>query len=170
MLAEPINIKKWIEENSHLLQPPVNNYCLHRGGFTIMIVGGPNERTDYHINQTPEYFHQLKGHMCLKVVDEGKFRDIIINEGDSFLLPPNTPHNPVRFADTIGLVVEQDRPEGVNDKVRWYCHGCKEPVNENEFYLTDLGTQIKEAIVAFDGNIEARTCKKCGTLNYSKPQ
>ncbi|KAK6204581.1 3-hydroxyanthranilic acid dioxygenase [Scheffersomyces amazonensis] len=170
MLAEPINIKKWIEENGHLLQPPVNNYCLHRGGFTIMIVGGPNERTDYHINQTPEYFHQLKGHMCLKVVDEGKFRDIIINEGDSFLLPPNTPHNPVRFADTIGLVVEQDRPEGTNDKVRWYCSKCREPVHEGEFYLTDLGTQIKDAIIKFDGDIDARTCDKCGTLNYSKPQ
>ncbi len=37
MLPEPINIKKWIEENEHLLQPPVNNFCLHRGGFTVMV-------------------------------------------------------------------------------------------------------------------------------------
>ncbi|ABN64447.1 3-hydroxyanthranilic acid dioxygenase [Scheffersomyces stipitis CBS 6054] len=170
MLPEPININKWIEENGHLLQPPVNNYCLHRGGFTIMIVGGPNERTDYHINETPEHFHQLKGAMCLKVVDDGEFRDIIINEGDSFLLPGNTPHNPVRFADTIGLVVEQDRPETALDRLRWYCSNCREIVHEAAFHLTDLGTQIKEAILAFDGDKESRTCKKCGTLNYSKPQ
>lgn len=170
MLPPPINISKWIEENSHLLQPPVNNYCLHRGGFTVMIVGGPNERTDYHVNQTPEYFHQLKGHMCLKVVDDGEFKDVIINEGDSFLLPGNTPHNPVRFADTIGLVVEQDRPEGVNDKIRWYCRSCKDKIHEIEFYCSDLGTQVKDAILAFDGDMEARTCTKCGTLNYSKPQ
>lgn len=169
MLPEPLDLQKWIKENGDLLQPPVNNYLVHRGGFSIMIVGGPNARTDYHINQTPEYFYMFKGTMCLKVVDEGKFRDIFIKEGESFLLPPNTPHNPTRFENTIGLVVEQDRPEGMNDKVRWYCRECREPIHEVEFYCYDLGTQIKEAIVEFDANTEARTCKKCGTLNYSHP-
>lgn len=168
VLAFPININKWIEENGDLLKPPVNNFCLHRGGFTIMIVGGPNERSDYHINQTPEYFHQIKGTMCLKVVDDGEFKDIFINEGDSFLLPGNVPHNPCRYEDTIGIVVEQDRPEGVNDKVRWYCSKCEKPIHEVEFYLTDLGTQIKEAIAAFDVDIEARTCNNCGTVNSSR--
>lgn len=134
-----------------------------------MIVGGPNERTDYHINQTPEYFHQIKGRMCLKVVDDNEFRDIFIEEGDSFLLPPNTPHNPVRFADTIGLVVEQDRPAGLNDKVRWYCRNCQQKVYEIEFYLTDLGTQIKEGIMKFDSDKSNRICGNCGTENYSKP-
>ncbi|RLV95435.1 3-hydroxyanthranilate 34-dioxygenase [Spathaspora sp. JA1] len=167
-LGQPINITKWIEENGDLLKPPVNNYCLHRGGFTIMIVGGPNERSDYHINQTPEYFYQFKGTMCLKVVDDGVFKDILIHEGDSFLLPGNTPHNPCRFENTIGIVVEQDRPEGVNDKIRWYCSRCSSTICEKEFYLTDLGTQIKEAIVEFDQDIEARTCKKCGTVTSSK--
>lgn len=135
-----------------------------------MIVGGPNERTDYHINQTPEYFHQVKGHMCLKVVDDGNFKDVIIHEGDSFLLPGNVPHNPVRFGDTVGLVVEQDRPHGTNDKLRWYCSQCREIVHEVEFYCSDLGTQVKDAIVKFDGDMDARTCSNCGKLNHSKPQ
>ena len=133
-----------------------------------MIVGGPNERSDYHINQTPEYFYQYKGAMCLKVVDEGKFKDIIINEGDSFLLPPNVSHNPVRYENTIGIVVEQDRPMGINDAARWYCSKCEEVVHQNDFYLTDLGTQIKEAIVAFDSDLDARTCSNCGHVNSSK--
>ncbi|AMD18666.1 HBL236Wp [Eremothecium sinecaudum] len=173
--TSPINLDKWLQENSELLQPPVNNYCLHRGGFTVMIVGGPNERTDYHINPTPEWFHQKKGHMTLKVVDEtlegeDRFKDVTINEGDSFLLPANVPHNPVRYSGTVGIVVEQDRPAGQDDHLRWYCSNCKEIVCQFDFEMKDLGTQVKEGILKFEESEELRTCKECGTLNYSKPQ
>lgn len=169
MLAEPININNWVKENEHLLQPPVNNFCLQRGGFTVMIVGGPNERTDYHINQTPEWFYQYKGDMLLKVVDDGKFRDIPIKEGESFLLPGNTPHSPVRFSNTVGIVLEQDRPKGVLDQMRWYCKNCGEICHNTSFYCADLGTQVKAAIDEFDASLELRTCKNCGTVNHSRP-
>jgi 3-hydroxyanthranilate 3,4-dioxygenase len=179
MLTAPLNLPKWLEENGHLLKPPVNNFCIHRGGFTVMVVGGPNERTDYHINQTPEWFYQYKGKMTLKVVDDGAFKDITINEGDMFLLPgkclllmsselvltvANVPHNPVRYADTVGIVVEQDRPEESQDSMRWYCPNCKEVVHQTSFHLVDLGTQIKQGILDFESNAENRTCKKCGTV------
>ena len=163
MLPDPINLPKWLAENSDLLKPPVNNFCIHRGGFTVMIVGGPNQRTDYHLNQTPEWFHQIKGHMTLKVVDEGKFRDITNGVGDMFLLPPNTPHNPVRYADTIGIVVEQDRPSDVEDSIRWYCPNCKEIVYQKSFHMHDLGTQVKEAILEFQADESNQICKGCGT-------
>lgn len=26
-----------LEENSHLLKPPVNNYCVYNEGFTVMV-------------------------------------------------------------------------------------------------------------------------------------
>ena len=102
--------------------------------------------------------------MMLKVVDGDRFRDIIIREGDMFLLPPNTPHNPVRFADTVGIVLEQKRPEGSVDRMRWYCQACAAIVHEASFHCTDLGTQIKAAVEAFKSSDELRTCGKCGEL------
>ncbi|KAF2634954.1 3-HAO-domain-containing protein [Massarina eburnea CBS 473.64] len=159
-----------LSENSHLLQPPVNNYCVYNDPLTIMIVGGPNARTDYHINETPEWFYQYKGSMLLKIVDDGQFRDVHINEGDMFLLPANIPHNPVRFANTVGIVMEQPRPKDSLDRLRWYCQECGEKVHEKAFHCTDLGSQIKEGVEAFKADKEARTCKGCGTLCDTAPK
>ncbi len=104
--------------------------------------------------------------MLLKVVDGDVFRDIVIGEGEMFLLPPNTPHNPVRFADTVGIVLEQKRPADSVDRMRWYCQreGCGTVVHEAAFHCTDLGTQIKQAVNEFRDDVEARTCKKCGEV------
>ncbi len=108
--------------------------------------------------------------MLLKVVDEGKFRDIAIGEGEMFLLPPNTPHNPVRFANTVGIVLEQPRPAGSLDRLRWYCTNCLEIVDEAAFHCTDLGTQIKEAVNLFKESQERRTCKNCGVVADAAPK
>ncbi len=181
--------KDRLKENSHLLTPPINNYCVYNDDVTVMarsscssrhgstcsfrslqIVGGPNARSDYHINETAEWFYQYKGSMLLKVVDEGNFRDIPIREGEMFLLPPNIPHNPVRFADTVGIVLEQPRPAESMDRLRWYCQDCKIVVNEEAFHCTDLGTQIKEAVNGFKSSNEKRSCKQCGAIVEMVPR
>ncbi len=96
---------------------------------------------------------------------ETEFRDIPIHEGEMFLLPPNTPHNPVRFADTVGIVIEQPRPEGAMDRLRWYCPGCGKVVHEVGFRCEDLGRQVKEVVEGFAAAAEEqRRCGACGVV------
>lgn len=52
-IPDPTPFHGWLRENRHSLQPPVNNFCLHTGNdFILMIVGGPNARNDFHVNET----------------------------------------------------------------------------------------------------------------------
>ena len=106
-VAQPFNIKKWIDENRHLLKPPVGNQQIYKGNddFIVMVVGGPNSRKDYHYDEGEEFFYQLEGDITLKIIEDGKPRDIVIKEGEIFLLPPRVPHSPRRPANTIGLVI-----------------------------------------------------------------
>lgn len=102
--------------------------------------------------------------MLLKTVQNNEFKDIYIDEGEMFALPGNVPHNPVRFADTVGVVIEQPRPESSVDTLRWYCQKCGDKVHEASFHCTDLGTQIKTAVNGFKEDEAARKCQKCGTV------
>ncbi|KAJ3014731.1 UNVERIFIED_CONTAM: 3-hydroxyanthranilic acid dioxygenase [Siphonaria sp. JEL0065] len=115
-----------------------------------------------------EYFYQHKGDMLLKIVENGEFKDVPIKEGEMLLLPANIPHNPVRFADTIGIVIEMKRPLDSLDSLRWYCQGCSKVLYEESFYCTDLGTQLKPVIEKFAASEEIRTCKHCKTVNVAK--
>jgi len=167
-LIPPFNLWRWIEENKHKLQPPVGAHLLFEESmFIIMAVGGPNRRSDYHINQTEEIFFQLKGDMVLKVNWHGEFKDIPIKEGDLFLLPANTPHSPQRFENTVGLVIEQKRREPHMDTLRWYCDSCKAIVFEETFHceILNLGAALKPIIEKFYSRTDLRTCKKCGHVS-----
>jgi 3-hydroxyanthranilate 3,4-dioxygenase len=164
-----INFKKWIEENRHLLKPPVGNKMVWQDGdFIAMVVGGPNSRKDYHINQTPEFFYQVEGDIVLKVIDEGEHKDIHIREGDIYLLPPGIPHSPRRPANTIGLVIEQKRDEDMKDGLVWHCENCGEKVYEDSFSMKNIEEDLKNVFDDFFSSEEKRKCKNCGTI-LNKP-
>ena len=164
-LSPPLNLLGWIEENRHLLEPPVGNKLVWEDReFTVMVVGGPNTRKDFHVDPGEEFFHQIQGDMILKVIEDGKPRDIPIREGEIFLLPPLVPHSPQRFEGTVGMVVERKRAEHEKDHLRWYCEGCGSVLHDESFHCTDLGTQLKPIIERFHASEELRTCRKCRTM------
>ena len=164
-VVPPINFKNWIEENRHLLKPPVGNSVVYEeGDFMIMVVGGPNSRKDYHVDPVEEFFYQLEGDMLLKIMDKGKPVDIPIKEGEIFLLPKNVPHSPQRFEDTVGLVVEYQREEGALDAFQWYCDECNEMLHEVTLDLENIVTQLPPLFEAYWDNTDARTCRSCGSI------
>jgi len=117
------NFKQWIDEYRHLLKPPVGNKLIWEDtGLMAFVVGGPNQRTDYHDDPVEEFFYQLEGDMVLKIHDNGDFYDVVIREGEVFMLPAHVRHSPQRpMAGSVGLVIEPKRPQGALDAFEWYC-------------------------------------------------
>lgn len=165
-IAAPFNLKKWIDDHRHLLKPPVGNQQVYKlnEDFIVMVVGGPNARKDYHFNEGEELFYQLEGNIKLKIIEEGIDRDIFINEGDMFLLPPRTPHLPQRGANTIGLVIERYRKPTELDGFMWFCENCGTQLYEEFIPVHDIVKQLPEVMDKFYASTELRCCKKCGTV------
>jgi len=165
-MLPPINFKKWIEDHRSYLKPPVGNRCVYEDSeFIIMVVGGPNKRKDFHVNQSEEFFYQLEGDIVLKIREGSEIKDVPINEGDIFLLPGGVPHSPQRSENTVGLVVARKRRDGEKDGFLWYCDNCGSKVYDHFFFLTNIVTQLPEIFESFYGNKEHCTCKKCGHIN-----
>lgn len=169
-LTRPFNFKKWIDENRHLLKPPVNNKVVYKDAeFIVMVVGGPNSRKDYHFNESEEFFYQLEGDIQVKLQIDGKAEIFDIREGEIFLLPPRIPHNPIRFKNTIGLVMERRRRAGEMDGLMWFCDACNHPLFEEKFELDDITKQFQAVFEKFYNSEELRTCKKCGDVLQPPP-
>lgn len=160
-----INFRRWIDEHRHLLKPPVGNTVMFEDAdFIIMVVGGPNARKDYHVNEGEEFFYQLEGDIVLKIIDEGVPRDVPVQEGDIFLLPARTPHSPQRGPDTVGLVIERKRQEGEKDGFLWFCEQCGSMLHEEWLPVADIVAQLPPVMQRFYASEEQRTCRSCGTV------
>lgn len=161
----PLHFKKWIDENRHLLKPPVGNIQIWEDTeFMVTVVGGPNSRSDYHINEGEEFFYQVEGNITLRILDNNFNRDEIhIHEGEIFLLPPKVPHSPQRPPGTIGLVIERKRLPHEQDGFLWLCQKCGHKLHEEKIHLVHIVKQLPPIFESFYSNESKSTCKYCGT-------
>jgi 3-hydroxyanthranilate 3,4-dioxygenase len=162
-MLPPFNFREWIDANRAFLQPPVCNRQVYRDSeFIIMVVGGPNSRTDYHDDPGEEFFHQIEGDMVLKTMQDGRPVDIPIREGEVFLLPAHLPHSPQRFANTVGLVIERVRRPEEKDGFLWYCDECHAPLYCEYLHVSDIVKQLPPIFERFYSHESNRTCGRCG--------
>ena len=142
----PINLSAWMQENEHLLKPPIGNFQFWKQrwqNLLVMMVAGPNERPDYHDDPGEELFIQLQGDVVLRTIDPvTKSRsEITVRQGEMFLLPSHVRHSPQRLANSFGLVIERYRQPGEVDALEWYdSHGNLE--FRGDFLVSNIETDL----------------------------
>ena len=161
----PLNFKQWIDEHRHLLKPPVGNAQVWEDReFMVTVVGGPNARKDFHVDEGEEFFYQLEGDIVLKLREGGKTVDLPIRQGEIFLLPPKVPHSPQRPANTVGLVIERKRAASELDGFQWFCEKCDALLYEEFLHVTSLVRDLPPVFDRFWGDPAHTTCKQCGAV------
>ncbi len=154
LAVQAVNLDAWLKEHGPTLKPPVANKLLFGGDLKVMVVGGPNQRRDYHLQEGEEFFAQLEGTLTLKTIERGSFKDVRVTGGDCFLLPSRVPHSPQREAASLGLVFERSHIEGEMDGMLWFdadrdlsgrCD-LDEIAYEAYFFCSDLGKDLKPVI------------------------
>ncbi len=163
--GRPVDLRRWITANAASFEPPVANKVVWRDGDLIfMIIGGPNARSDFHIDPYDEVFMQLNGAIRIDLMIDGRREEHWIREGEVMLVPANVPHSPLRPPDTWGVVIERPRGPDEFDALVWYCDDCGEEVSRVTFHLRDIETELAAAMRRYNEDQSMRTCPN-GHLN-----
>lgn len=198
VIAPPVDFSAWVEAVAPTLAPPVANRLLYgsESALKVMLVGGPNERSDFHLQEGEELFVQLCGDMELDLVEHDRFRTVRVPEGHAFVLPSRIPHSPQRPAGSIGLVFERGHFAHERDSLMWFERelGNRQdygdgdaidyvssmrpesgdpvtPVEYQEFFhCTDLGSQLKPIIDRYHAFTAARRERGGGTKPLLAPE
>ena len=94
-----------------------------------------------------------------------------IKEGEMFLLPPNTPHNPGRPTNTVGLVIERKRKgTELKDGLMWFCDNCNHKLHDTYFELENVEKDFQPRFKNFYNSLELRTCSNCGHVMDVDPR
>jgi len=163
--GRPLNFQRWLDDNAHLLKPPVGNQQIWKDGdFMVTVVGGPNERSDFHDDPVEEFFYQFKGNAYLLIWDRGRYERVDLKEGDMFLMAPHTLHSPQRpEAGSLCLVIERQRPKGEFDALQWSCARCGSVVKRYEMQLESIVADLPPVYERFYATADSqRVCPECG--------
>lgn len=166
--SSPLNFNRWLEENAHLLKPPVGNQQIWQDSdFMVTVVGGPNQRTDFHDDPVEEFFYQFKGNAYLNIWNHGRYERVDLKEGDIYLMAPHVIHSPQRpEAGSLCLVVERKRPLGSLDGLQWSCARCGNLVKRYEMQLESIVDDLPPVYEQFYGlSDEERRCGECGEIH-----
>ncbi len=166
-IAAPFNLPQWISENRETLKPPIGNKNLYKdaGDYIVMIVAGPNARKDYHYNETEELFYQLEGHIEVHIQENGQKKTMKLGPGDMYLHPAKIPHSPVRYENSIGLVIERKRNHmPIKDGLLWFCDQCNHKLYETYFTLNNIEKDFLAHFKHFYSSKELRSCSQCGAV------
>lgn len=165
------SLMDWVEAHRDQLRPPVVNATLFDDGdFIVMVVGGPNLRTDYHDDPHDELFYQLRGSLVMRLMEARAPREIQVAAGGMFLVPAHVRHSPQRpDPDGVGLVIERRRAAGAFDGFEWFCPNCHLLLHRIEIALHDIVADLPPLFDTFYQDQAARTCKRCGAIHPAPP-
>ena len=130
------------------------------------VARGREYRSEFHIDPADEVMYMIKGDMRLHYrTPEGKEEVAVLKEGSTIYTPAGIPHSPRFPPDAFVLVIERKRRPGEIDRFQWFCPSCDHFLHEEQFVVSDYGTDpVSRAYANFFDSEEFRTCKKCGTV------
>ena len=170
-MRAPLNLQRWIDEHRDLLKPPVGNAQIWEDGdFIVTVVGGPNQRTDYHDDPLEEFFYQLKGDMVLRD-HRGRPSDATCRSARATSSCCRRTSGIRRSgpAGSVGLVIEYRRPPGVRRRVRVVLprHATR-VVHRVEVQLQSIVRDLPPLFAQFYGDAALRRCPACGAVHPGK--
>jgi 3-hydroxyanthranilate 3,4-dioxygenase len=146
ILSPPTHIPTWHAQYKQEFLPPIANKLLYKGqNLSVMFVGGPNSRKDFHCEEGSEIFYQLEGKLELITIQQSQRVAVELGPGDVYCLLSRIQHSPQRLTSGFGLVIERTRQPGEYDRMSWYSNfdTCDRLEWEQYFICTDLGKDLK---------------------------
>ncbi len=137
----------------------------------VTVVGGPNARTDYHINPTEEFFFQLKGTVKVRIQHEGKPHDVVLPEELDLSFARQcaacTDARP-GYGRADHRAHPQERHDGYASLVLRKVQ--QRPVRDRPLSIEVLERDMPPVFDAYYSDPENQHCKKCGHINPGRPK